>query len=165
MGLPGSGKTNIVYRMVLNEFITTIPTISYNIEQLIYENIEFRFFDTSYGGGLLKPLWRNFFDHTDAIIFVIDGNNKESIHKPDYLGLTVKKEFNWVIEEAELLNKPILIFITKQDLKNTISKTDISKTLQLDSIKNRQIFVQQCSARTGDGVFEGLDWIVEILNE
>ena len=32
LGLDGSGKTSILYKMKLGEHITTVPTIGFNVE-------------------------------------------------------------------------------------------------------------------------------------
>jgi GTPase SAR1 family protein len=36
LGLDGAGKTTILYRMKMGDIIHTIPTIGFNVEQLVF---------------------------------------------------------------------------------------------------------------------------------
>ena len=51
----------------------------------------------------------------------------------------------------------------KQDLTGAISPNDITEKLGLQSLKDRQWLVQGTSASTGQGIREGLDWMVKTL--
>ena len=41
MGLPSSGKTVLLYKLRLDEMVTTIPTFDINREQIEYDGIKF----------------------------------------------------------------------------------------------------------------------------
>lgn len=45
LGLDGAGKTTILYRLQVGEVVATIPTIGFNVEQVIYKNIKFQVWD------------------------------------------------------------------------------------------------------------------------
>lgn len=45
LGLDGAGKTTILYRLQVGEVVTTIPTIGFNVEQVIYKNLKFQVWD------------------------------------------------------------------------------------------------------------------------
>lgn len=45
LGLDGAGKTTILYRLQVGEVVTTIPTIGFNVEQVVYKNIKFQVWD------------------------------------------------------------------------------------------------------------------------
>ena len=57
----------------------------------------------------------------------------------------------------------LLIFANKQDLPNALSPEEISEHLNLGSAQyaNRHWEIQSCSARTGDGLVKGIDWMVD----
>ncbi|VDO08202.1 unnamed protein product, partial [Brugia timori] len=57
LGLDGAGKTTILYRLQVGEVVTTIPTIGFNVEQVIYKNLKFQ---TS-----IRPYWRCYYSNTD----------------------------------------------------------------------------------------------------
>ena len=45
LGLDAAGKTTIMYKLKLNEVVTTIPTIGFNVETVEYKNICFTVWD------------------------------------------------------------------------------------------------------------------------
>lgn len=58
---------------------------------------------------------------------------------------------------------PLLLLANKQDLPNAVSEKDISEMLGLAKIKDRDWAIFRCSAKTGIGLNESLDWVVEKL--
>ena len=56
----------------------------------------------------------------------------------------------------------LLIFANKQDLGGALNVNDISNILQLrdDDISGRHWTIFGCSAMTGEGLENGIDWIV-----
>ena len=75
-GLKGSGKTTILYRLLLDEIITTIPTIGFNMETFKYN--KFSFTITECGGQQPRQGWRHYYSShnnyhpIDTIIWVTD---------------------------------------------------------------------------------------------
>ena len=45
LGLDAAGKTTILYKLKLNETVSTIPTIGFNVENVQYKNLEFNCWD------------------------------------------------------------------------------------------------------------------------
>lgn len=54
----------------------------------------------------------------------------------------------------------MLIFTNKQDLPKALNPEQIFKILDLKEMKTRHHKVQKCSAVTGEGLADGIDWIV-----
>ncbi|KAI3708006.1 hypothetical protein L2E82_36997 [Cichorium intybus] len=44
-GLDDSGKSTILYKLKLGEFIVTTPTIGFNVEAIEYKNVRFNVWD------------------------------------------------------------------------------------------------------------------------
>jgi len=40
----------------------------------------------------------------------------------------------------------------------------VRNRLGLSSIRNREWYIQGCCATTGDGLYEGLDWLSQVLS-
>ena len=59
----------------------------------------------------------------------------------------------------------LLVFANKQDLPNALPSDAIAERLGLGSLKSRQWQIFRTSAIKGDGLFEGLDWLVASLRE
>ena len=39
LGLDAAGKTTIMYKLKLNELVTTIPTVGFNVEEITFHNL------------------------------------------------------------------------------------------------------------------------------
>jgi ADP-ribosylation factor-like protein 5B len=61
---------------------------------------------------------------------------------------------------AQLLSKAVvLVFANKQDVKGAMTAAEISEAFALHAIKDREWHIQGACGLTGQGLFEGLDWI------
>ena len=70
-----------------------------------------------------------------------------------------------LLSEESLKNVPMLVFANKQDLPNAMPVHEVTEKLGLNSMSHRQWFVQSTCATTGDGLYEGLDWLSRTLNK
>ena len=60
LGLDAAGKTSILYKLKLNENVTTIPTIGFNVEEVTVKNVTFTMWDVG-GQEKIRPLWKHYF--------------------------------------------------------------------------------------------------------
>jgi len=151
VGLDAAGKTTILYKLKLGEIVTTIPTIGFNVETVEYKNISFTVWDVG-GQDKIRPLWRHYFQNTQGLIFVVDSNDRERIGE-------ARDELMRMLAEDELREAVLLIFANKQDLPNAMNAAEITDKLGLHSLRNRNWYIQATCATSGDGLYEGLDWL------
>ena len=52
----------------------------------------------------------------------------------------------------------------KQDLVSALSHSEISEALGLDDIRERTWNIQACSAKTGEGLSDAMEWLVMQIN-
>merc|ERR1712130_70748 len=154
-----AGKTTILYKLKLGNVVTTIPTIGFNVETVEYKNIAFTAWDVG-GKDKIRALWRHYYQNTHGLIFVVDSNDRERISDDN----SAKEELHRMIAEDELRDAVVLIFANKQDLPNAMSVQEVTDKLGLNSIRNRPWHIQGSCATTGDGLYEGLDWLSQTLN-
>ena len=64
-----------------------------------------------------------------------------------------------MLTEVELRDVPLLIYANKQDLPNAMNAAEITDKLGLHSLRQRNWYIQSTCATTGDGLYEGLDWL------
>merc|ERR1712083_21557 len=64
-----------------------------------------------------------------------------------------------MLAEDELHDAVVLVFANKQDLPNAMSVNEATEKLGLNQLRNRQWYIQSTCATTGDGLYEGLDWL------
>lgn len=67
--------------------------------------------------------------------------------------------------EEELNDAVLLVFANKQDLPKALSPSEITTRLELHKLpKTRQWYVQGCTGTSGDGLYEGLDWLSKTIS-
>jgi len=151
VGLDAAGKTTVLYKLKLGEIVTTIPTIGFNVETVEYKNISFTVWDVG-GQDRIRPLWRHYFQNTQGLIFVVDSNDRERIGE-------AREELMRMLSEDELRDAVLLIFANKQDLPNAMNAAEVTDKLGLHTLRNRNWYIQATCATSGDGLYEGLDWL------
>lgn len=159
VGLDGAGKTTILYKLKIGDLVQTVPTIGFNLETIKYKNVSFTVWDVG-GQYKIRALWRYYYNGVEAAIFVVDASDSCSERLEE-----CREEIHSLMRENDLSDTPILIFANKQDLPGALSAEDVAIRLDLISLKSRQWLVQACSAKTGAGVSEGLEWVSHTLTE
>ena len=76
-----------------------------------------------------RPLWRHYYQNTDALIFVVDSNDRERMYE-------CKEELQRFLGEEELRDTSVLVLANKQDLPNAMSVDEITQVLELHSVKS-----------------------------
>lgn len=109
------------------------------------------------GQKSLRAFWRNYFESTDGLIFVVDSS--------DTLRLSdAKQELKNLLQEERLLGATLLVLANKQDLSGSVSPQAIRQMLELDSIKTHHWKIVGCSAFTGLNLLSAIDWLLEDIS-
>jgi len=153
IGLDAVGKTSILYKLKLGETIQPIPTIGFNLETVKYKNLTFKLWDIG-GGDKIRLLWASSCEGVDGIIFVF--NSQELCQFREELAA---EELHRLSSEVAGYDVPILIFANKQDCENAMRLEEITKVLHPKDLKHKRWHIQPCSAKTGDRLYEGLEWL------
>ncbi|XP_074572458.1 ADP-ribosylation factor-like [Curcuma longa] len=151
VGLDAAGKTTILYKLKLGEVVTTIPTVGFNVETVEYRNISFTVWDVG-GQSKIRPLWRYYFQNTQGLIFVVDSIDRDRI-------MEARDDLHMMLNEDELRDALLLVFANKQDLPNAMNVAEITEKLGLHSLHKRHWYIQSTCATSGDGLYEGLEWL------
>nr|XP_028558569.1 putative ADP-ribosylation factor-like protein 5C isoform X2 [Podarcis muralis] len=152
IGLDNAGKTTILYQFLMNEVVHTSPTIGSNVEEIVLRKTHFLMWDIG-GQETLRSTWHTYYSNTEFVILVIDSTDRER--------LTVSKEELYkMLAHEDLRNAAVLIYANKQDVKNSMSTSEISNFLTLSSIKDHPWHIQGCCALTGEGLPAGLEWMI-----
>ena len=155
LGLDNSGKTTIL-KAVSEENIQNIkPTEGFNIKNLAVEGVSLCVWDLG-GQKALREYWSNYYEGTNAIIYVIDSVDENRLSEA---GAELKK----LLEESHLSSIPVLIFANKQDISIALPPDQIAEILNLQDIKDRRWMIAACSAHTHEGLDDGLEWIINNL--
>jgi len=151
LGLDAAGKTATLDRLKLGETRQTIPTIGFNVETVEYKNLKLTMWDVG-GQFRLRGLWHHYYQGVSCVIFVVDSSDRAR-HKE------AGEELHRVMSADELRNASLLVLANKQDLPGALSVSEMHEVLKLRQLGQRRFFVQGCVATTGNGLWEGLDWL------
>jgi ADP-ribosylation factor protein 1 len=99
------------------------------------------------------------FQNTQGIIFVVDSTDRY------YHVDRAREELQHLLNEDELRDAPLLIFANKKDLPNAMSTTEITDKLGLQMLRQRDWHIQATCGRTGEGLYEGLEWLMTNLKK
>eukprot|EP00299_Pterocystis_sp_00344_P009263 c3844_g1_i1.p1 GENE.c3844_g1_i1~~c3844_g1_i1.p1 ORF type:complete len:201 (-),score=14.79 c3844_g1_i1:124-669(-) len=156
VGLDGAGKTTTLFRLKLGELVSTVPTVGFNVEMIKFRNIEFTIWDVG-GQEKLRPLWPYYGEDAQGVIFLLDSNDLERI---DIACFELKSLF----AAHDLSNAVLLVLANKQDLPNAMKLPFITDKLDLGSLRVRKFFIQGCSATSGTGLMDGIEWMSQNIS-
>ncbi|XP_077995476.1 uncharacterized protein LOC144448959 [Glandiceps talaboti] len=157
LGLDAAGKTTILYKIKLNETVTTIPTIGFNVETVRpKKGLEFTVWDVG-GQEKIRALWRHYYTGTDGLIFVVDSSDRLRFSE-------AKEELFGILESDEMTRgAPVVVLANKQDLPGASSPAELIEALGLRSLRDNPWYVQGAVATNGGGIYEGLSELASMV--
>jgi len=156
LGLDAAGKTTVLYKLKLGEVVTTIPTVGFNVESVEYKNISFTVWDVG-GQDKIRRLWRHYFLGTQGLVFVVDSSDRDRVED-------AREELMKVLGEVEMRDAALLVLANKQDLPNAMPAAELTEKLGLQGFRARRWYIQSTCATSGDGLYEGMDWMSRVLS-
>lgn len=156
LGLDNSGKSSIVCGLMGNSDMNDIaPTLGFQIYTLAYMSYSLQLWDVG-GQSSIRSYWKNYYEQTDGIVWVIDTADRRRIDD-------TRMELHKLMKEEKLAGASLLIFANKNDLPGSVSTQRIYEALDVKVIESqkRHVDIQSCSAVTGDGLKEGIQWLVK----
>uniref|UniRef100_A0AC11B5Y6 ARF like GTPase 3 n=1 Tax=Ovis aries TaxID=9940 RepID=A0AC11B5Y6_SHEEP len=144
LGLDNAGKTTLLKQLASEDISHITPTQGFNIKSVQSQGFKLNVWDIG-GQRKIRPYWRNYFENTDILIYVIDSADRKRFEETG-------QELAELLEEEKLSCVPVLIFANKQDLLTAAPASEIAEGLNLHTIRDRFWQIQSCSALTGEGV-------------
>lgn len=157
LGLDNAGKTCVLKKLSEEDITHIMPTQGFNIKSITQSGFKLNVWDIG-GQRAIRPYWRHYFDETDALIYVVDSADKQRLEE-------AANELEQLLEEDKLAGVPILVFANKQDLISALKAQEVAEVLQLHSLRDRVWQIQSCSAKTGEGLHEGMAWITKNMRK
>lgn len=196
LGLDNAGKTTVVKRFNGEDTSEIAPTLGFNIVTLSYRDFKLTCWDIG-GQKSIRAFWRNYFEQTDGLVWVVDSADMERLRD-------CRDELLKLLQEERLAGATLLVFANKQDLQGAATVMQIAEVcgalcscffffawhLQLRQVlelarvqkrhwkiqpcvrfkpfcscflrcASRSSFCCRCSAYTGEGLEEGMEFIVD----
>lgn len=155
VGLDNAGKTTIQNHFESKPTADVTPTNGFELGKCKHARSEVTVFGLGGGKGI-RSYWQNYYDEVHGLVFVIDASDMERLFEACDLVRECAKH-------PQAADKPILIFLNKQDL-NPLSATEL--VLDLDELKC-PTHVVTCKALENNElagsspvIMEGLAWLV-----
>lgn len=157
LGLDNAGKTTIVKKLKGEDVNTISPTLGFNIETLEFGGVNLNIWDI--GGQIsLRAYWKNYFEETDGLVWVVDSNDKMRL-------TDCKNEMHKILKQEKMSGATLMVFCNKQDVEGALSVEQIKDFLDLDNITSRHWGLVPCSALTGKGILEGMSWLADDISK
>ena len=182
LGLDNAGKTTIVKRLCGKSLEGIEPTLGFQIHTLEFLGYRLNLWDIG-GQSSIRAYWRNYFEQTDGIVWVVDSLDFSRLE-------LVRVELQKLLQQERLAGASLLIWANKQDLQGRLLTDQIALALHLSSSTtrsesngnetngvdpgnhnhdaswtHRHWSISACSAFTGEGLVEGMDWLVNDIGE
>nr|ACO11606.1 ADP-ribosylation factor-like protein 2 [Caligus rogercresseyi] len=152
LGLDNAGKTTLLKKFNGESIDSISPTLGFRIQTLEFKGFNINFWDIG-GQKSIRTFWRNYFQVTDALLWVADASDVRRLND-------CRSELHSVIQEERLLGCTLLIFANKSDLPNSLSAEEIKDALDLSIITTHHWMILDCSAVTGHNLLPGMEWLV-----
>lgn len=134
-GLDNAGKTTILKRLNGEDIDMIEPTLGFNINTLEHRGYTLNFWDVG-GQKSLRSYWRNYFESTDGLVWVVDSADKMRLDN-------CKAELHNLLQEERLAGATLLVLANKQDVPGALSSKDIKDVCDLQIIsKNQNIIIR-----------------------
>ncbi|KAH8270787.1 hypothetical protein KR018_001937 [Drosophila ironensis] len=158
LGLNNSGKSSIInhFKKSSEQTSIVVPTVGFMVEQFYsMAGVSIKAIDMS-GATRYRNLWEHQFKNCHGIIYVIDSSDRMRF-------VVVKDELDLVLKHPDLCNRivPILFYGNKSDMEDSLSSVKIAAALRLENIKEKPWHICSSNAISGEGLGEGVQWLIQ----
>ncbi|XP_015665917.1 ADP-ribosylation factor 1-like [Protobothrops mucrosquamatus] len=156
LGLDAAGKTTLLYKLKLNETISAIPTVGFNVETVqSFHNVSFTMWDVG-GQERIRALWKHYHTNTDGLIFIVDSMDYYRFEE-------ARLELEALLDADDLRGVPLMLLANKQDLPEARSSMEVAERMGVRKISGRKWRIQGCSALSGVGIPEAMEKLSEMV--
>jgi len=179
LGLDNAGKTTLLEQIKAlhsahaHPKLNTVPTVGQNVSTITLSDMYLKIWDVG-GQHSLRGLWQSYYASCHAIVFVIDSSD---VGDADISALNRGEEgevgrlgecrlvLEDVLQNADAEGVPLLVLANKQDREDCVEVVRIKEGFVRKVVEGdkggsvRDSRVLPCSALTGAGVEEAVDWV------
>jgi ADP-ribosylation factor related protein 1 len=182
LGLDNAGKTTLLEQIKASNSphahpnLNTVPTVGQNVSTISLPDMYLKIWDVG-GQHSLRGLWQSYYASCHAIVFVIDSTDVGDADLANLAELSDPLEeevgrlgecrlvLEDVLQHADTEGVPLLVLANKQDREDCIEVVRIKEGFVRKVFEGekgsslRDSRVLPCSALTGTGVEEAVEWL------
>ncbi|KAF2395986.1 P-loop containing nucleoside triphosphate hydrolase protein [Trichodelitschia bisporula] len=183
LGLDNAGKTTLLEQIKAahsshaHPNLRTVPTVGQNVSTITLPDLYLKIWDVG-GQHSLRGLWQSYYASCHAIVFVIDSSDvgDADISKLADRGGSLRDDETGRLDECRLVLEdvlqhadtegvPLLVLANKQDREDCVEVVRIKEGFVRRVFEGekgsslRDSRVLPCSALTGTGVEEAVEWL------
>eukprot|EP01129_Flabellula_baltica_P002934 TRINITY_DN12806_c0_g1_i1.p1 TRINITY_DN12806_c0_g1~~TRINITY_DN12806_c0_g1_i1.p1 ORF type:complete len:279 (-),score=41.88 TRINITY_DN12806_c0_g1_i1:31-867(-) len=126
LGLDMAGKTYLLYRWFTDSYVTTIPTIGFNVETINYNGFRCNVWDVG-GQNRIRSLWRHYYDGTNALIWVVNASDYDRLDESKKALKDVYEELFYQDTVDESKKIPLLFLVNRIQGRENMDTVDVVK--------------------------------------
>ena len=160
VGLANGGKTTLVncLKPTRDREHEVVPTVGFSVERFSLHKCKLTVIDMS-GQAKYLQLWECYYRECQAVVFVVDAaGGAETVRES-------REMLHAMLGHEELRGRPLLVFANKSDLPTAKGAAEIAAGVELtgEACAKRAWHIGACSALTGEGIDDGIKWLVTKL--
>lgn len=149
-----AGKTSIIKWMKYKSFFKLAPTEGLEVDRIDYPDTALVMWDTrQHFEDMVRPHQLDI----RCIIFVVDSSDPGRLR-------VANRSLDRLLRDLPNANI-LLVFATKQDRPGALSVAEVQHQLNLHQLVDKECGVFACSAKTGEGIEEGISWLIRQLKQ
>eukprot|EP00245_Coleochaete_scutata_P009955 TRINITY_DN3405_c0_g1_i1.p1 TRINITY_DN3405_c0_g1~~TRINITY_DN3405_c0_g1_i1.p1 ORF type:complete len:181 (-),score=36.50 TRINITY_DN3405_c0_g1_i1:23-565(-) len=158
VGLENSGKTSVVSSLQVEKRpADAVPTMGFSVEKFQLGQVQLTVMDMS-GQAKYRKLWECYFREVDALVFVIDAADRAKL-------ADAKSVLHTLIADPANGRIPLLVLANKTDLVHAMSAAQVAQAVALESLEGtRPWHISACSAISGNGLQDGISWLLQHID-
>ncbi|XP_067934375.1 ADP-ribosylation factor-like protein 8B-A [Watersipora subatra] len=153
VGLQFSGKTTFVGVIASGEFTEDmIPTVGFNMRKVTKGNVTIKVWDIG-GQPRFRSMWERYCRGVNAIVYMVDAADPDKVEAS-------KTELHSLLDKPQLHGIPVLVLGNKRDLPGALNEKELIESMNLESIKDREICCYSISCKEKDNIDITLQWLI-----
>ncbi|GJQ15771.1 hypothetical protein GpartN1_g7562.t1 [Galdieria partita] len=157
LGLDAAGKTTVAKRLLHQDVTDVGPTFGFDIYTVEYQDYRINIWDIG-GQESLRSYWKNYFESTDGIIWVVDIADSARLSH-------CVVELHKTLQDERLVGAPLLVLANKLDRNPNIVREKLVEAFKLETLCDRPWNIYLCSALCNSGVTQGFSWLIDDIAE
>lgn len=133
--------------------LQVVPTVGLNIGRFEVLKTPLVFWDLGGQPGL-RTIWEKYYGESHAFVFVVDSSDLPRLEE-------AKQVLDRVMSSKDTAGAPLLVLANKQDAPRAVAGIEIKEHIGLNRYEHHVCDVQPCSAMTGDGLKQSIDWLID----